>query len=424
MDFLRILSDQRDELLATDTTSLCSRKEESNISLDSKLAQIVIGVRRSGKSTLCQKVLLQSNVNFAYVNFDDERLIEIKTDQLDEFLQTLYRLNGQFTHLFLDEIQNIKGWPLFVNRLLRQGLHLILTGSNANLLSAELSTHLTGRYHQIELYPFSFSEYCQATKVDISSHSTKASALRLRALDKYLLNGGFPELVETDMPSDYTKSLLNAIVNKDICRRYNVRYKETLWRLANLALDRFCQEISYHDVSKSLSIQSIHTAKNYMAYLENAYLVQSLPKFSYKTTERQSGKKYYAVDMAFISNHDNIIQSDNLGWRLENTIAIELMRRLNKESDRLYYLRKHKNFEVDFIITERTHIKELIQVCYDFTKPSTKLYNREIGGLIKGAEFTGCNNLTLIIMQGESRDIFSQDKTIKIVTATDWLLNR
>lgn len=141
-----ILSDQRQELLGIDCSALLTRKEERKIDLQSKLAQVVIGVRRSGKSMLCQKVLLESNVKFAYVNFDDENLADIKVEELNDIIQTLFRIYGEFTHLFMDEIQNAPRWPLFVNRLLRQGLHLILTGSNANLLSDELITHLTGRY--------------------------------------------------------------------------------------------------------------------------------------------------------------------------------------------------------------------------------------------------------------------------------------
>lgn len=117
--------------------TLCTRKEEQEIQLNSKLAQIVIGVRRSGKSTLCQKVLLQSGVHFAYVNFDDERLQRVSAEDLDDILQELYAIYGAFTHLFLDEVQNVSSWYLFVNRLLRQGVKLILTGSNANLLSGE-----------------------------------------------------------------------------------------------------------------------------------------------------------------------------------------------------------------------------------------------------------------------------------------------
>lgn len=421
MNLERILSEQRAELEAIEISSLCPRHEEKEIHLESKLAQIVIGVRRSGKSTLCQKVLLQSGVKFAYVNFDDERLAGIGKEQLDKVLETLYRLFGDFSHLFMDEVQNIEGWPLFVNRLLRQGIKLVLTGSNANLLSGELSTHLTGRYHQIELFPFSFNEYCQAVGVDINHKTTKAEGLRLHALDKYLFDGGFPELLEVDAPMDYVRSLISAIVTKDISRRYNIRYKQTLSDIANGMLDKFCQEISIADLTRDFQIKSEHTTKNYINYLETAYLVCTVPKYSFKSRERQLFRKYYAVDTAFISRHANL-QTENMGWRLENVVAVELLRRMNREFEQLYYLHKNKDFEVDFVVVSQSKVKELIQVTYDFSTPTLKLRNREVGGLIKGAKMTGCNQLTLIMMKGEKGMESIDGYTIKKTLATDWLL--
>jgi len=423
MDLERILSEQRSELEAVDVFSLCSRREEKEIHLDSKLAQVVIGVRRSGKSTLCQKVLLQSGVKFAYVNFDDERLAGIETEQLDEILETLYRLCGDFSHLFVDEIQNVEGWPLFVNRLLRQGIRLILTGSNANLLSGELSTHLTGRYHQIELFPFSFEEFCDAMGVDKQHNTAKAEGLRLRALDKYLIEGGFPELLDVDTPTDYVQSLISAILAKDICRRYNIRYKQTLSDMANGMLDKFCQEISVADLTRNFQIKSEHTTKNYINYLETAYLVCNVPKYSFKSRERQLFRKYYAVDTAFISHHKSL-QTENFGWRLENVVAIELMRRMNREFEQLYYLRKNKDFEVDFVVVSQSKVKELVQVTYDYSNPSVKLRNREMLGLVKGAKLTGCNQLTLVMMKGEKGIETIDGYPIRKVSATEWLLTR
>ena len=154
MNFVKILSDQRDEILNFDPSVLVKRKEEGQINLHSNLAQVVIGVRRCGKSTLCKKVLVESGMQFGYVNFDDERLIDLKPSDFDSLLETLYRINGEFRHLLLDEIQNIPRWELFVNRLLRQGMKLLITGSNANLLSSDLTTHLAGRHNEIRLYPF------------------------------------------------------------------------------------------------------------------------------------------------------------------------------------------------------------------------------------------------------------------------------
>lgn len=425
-DLKRILSNQKAELDLVDLEALCSRKEEQEIQLNSKLAQIVIGVRRSGKSTLCMKVLIQSGVHFAYVNFDDERLQKVGVEELDVILQELYAIYGSFTHLFLDEVQNVDGWHLFVNRLLRQGIKLVLTGSNANLLSGELSTHLTGRYHQIELYPFSFSEYCTIRGVDAHGMTTKAYGLRHKALDEYLMSGGFPELIASPEISkrDYLFSLREAIVKKDICQRYKIRYKQTLSDLANRLLDWFCQEKSYNDIAKEMSINSVHTVKNYITYLQNAYLLCLLPKFSLKSSERNSARKMYAVDNAFISQHENALLTESFGLRLENVVAVELLRRLHSEYEQLYYLRKVQDFEVDFVVVESSHVRELIQVTYDFVEPSAKLYNREVNGLIKGSLLTRCDNLTLIMMRGEPRDIQVDGKIVHCVLAADWLLQR
>lgn len=425
-DLKRILSNQKAELDLVNLEALCSRKEEQEIQLNSKLAQIVIGVRRSGKSTLCMKVLIQSGVHFAYVNFDDERLQKVGVEELDVILQELYAIYGSFTHLFLDEVQNVDGWHLFVNRLLRQGIKLVLTGSNANLLSGELSTHLTGRYHQIELYPFSFSEYCTIRGVDAHGMTTKAYGLRDKALDEYLMSGGFPELIASPEISkrDYLFSLREAIVKKDICQRYKIRYKQTLSDLANRLLDWFCQEKSYNDIAKEMSINSVHTVKNYITYLQNAYLLCLLPKFSLKSSERNSARKMYAVDNAFISQHENALLTESFGLRLENVVAVELLRRLHSEYEQLYYLRKVQDFEVDFVVVESSHVRELIQVTYDFVEPSAKLYNREVNGLIKGSYLTRCDNLTLIMMRGEPRDIQVEGKIVHCVLAADWLLQR
>ena len=422
MDLLRILSDQRDELLATDVSSFISRAEELDIELDSSLAQVVIGVRRSGKSTLCQKRILESGVKFAYVNFDDDRLFDLKTAQLDDVLQTLYRIYGDFTHLFLDEVQNVQGWPLFVNRLLRQRLHLLITGSNANLLSGELSTHLTGRYHEIRLFPFSFSEFCMVNNVALSGFSTKAQALRLRALDSYLMQGGFPELKANSDGREYVQSLLSAIVNKDICRRYNIRNNNVIWQLANVLLDRFGQEVFSHSLTDMFDVKSTHTIQKYISYLKSAFLLLGVPKYSFKSIERHTTEKLYAIDNAFISDRDNVLMSENLGWRLENVVAMELMRRCKTETESIYYLRKPKSYEVDFVVVERMKVKQLIQVTYDFKSPSAKLYSREIGGLLKGSAETGCNNLLLIMMTGDATTISVDGKEIKAVTASEWLV--
>lgn len=197
-----ILADQAEELAQKSNLRFCHRKEEDLIDLNSTQAQVVIGVRRSGKSTLCYNALTRKGMKFAYVNFDDERLIHLTSEDLNDILEVLYKINGDFNYLFIDEIQNIPEWYLFVNRLLRRQMHIIITGSNAKLLSGELATHLTGRHHSITLYPFSFAEYCEIKNIDTKSRTTKAIATRRAVFDEYMKQGGFPELQFIDNDRD------------------------------------------------------------------------------------------------------------------------------------------------------------------------------------------------------------------------------
>ena len=419
-----ILEDQRQEILNTDCNALLNRQEEKKIDLDSKLAQVVMGVRRSGKSMLCQKVLMESGVRFAYVNFDDENLADIQVAELNDIVEMLYHIYGDYTHLFIDEVQNAPRWPLFVNRLLRQGIHLILTGSNANLLSDELITHLTGRYNEIRLFPFSFEEYCRINNIDIVGQHTKAVGLRGHALNKYLMEGGFPETMDGAIDKTaYTKALLDTVIKKDICKRYKVRYPASLRQVADTVIDNFCQEINFENIRETYAIRSVQTVKNYVSYLNTAYLARILHKYSFKSVERQSNLKSYIIDNAFLSNRDNSLQTDNLGWRLENIIAIELLRRQKYADEQLYFLRESNRFAVDFVRTQASKVQELIQVTYDFSNPSTKLFNREVGGLIKASNKIHCDNLTLIVMYGETGIIEHEGKKVHIVSAAEWLVS-
>lgn len=421
--YVNILSDQREELTNRHWKNIVTREEEKEINLNSPLAQVVIGVRRSGKSTLCSKVMLESGLPFGYINFDDDRLGKLTVDTFDTLLRALYLLNGEFNHLFLDEVQNIEGWELFVNRMLRQGMRMVITGSNANLLSGELATHLTGRYHQIELMPFSFQEYCQSKEVNNSSYTTKAIALRDKALNDYLFAGGFPELLSLSEAEqgDYVRSLVRTIVEKDIAKRYKLRYAQTLMDVANQVLDEFSQEHSFATVQKKHNLKSPNTAKKYLQYLQNAYLVLALPRFSLKSSERRSVHKYYAIDPAMIAKRDEALLTDSLGLRLENVVAVELRRRAAID-EQIYYFRKVREYEVDFVRVKGTQVQELIQVTYDFTQPRTKLYNREVGNLVKASNILYCDNLTLVMMYGDQREIVADGKTIRCVPAAEWLL--
>jgi predicted AAA+ superfamily ATPase len=419
MDSLKLLTvfaDQKEELQNNDMTQLYTRLEETQLSLTSNLAQVVIGVRRSGKSTLCEKFIRQNGVEFAYANFDDDRLENLNSEDFDQVLDALYQIYGDFKYLFLDEVQNITGWQLFVNRMLRQKVHLFITGSNSKLLSSELTTHLTGRHNKIELYPFSFYEYGMMKKVELKSLSTKSRALRKRALNEYLLEGGFPELMNEENKRGYIEALLNSIIKNDIAKRFKVRYVEVLRRLAEHLSDNFCQEFVASELAKTFGV-SDHTIENYYSYLKEAFLLQGIHKFSYKSKERIRCEKVYVVDVAFVSERENAFSTENLGWRLENVVYIELLRRFHPQYTDVFYYRDQQ-CEVDFLIAKEGKVKQLIQVSYNIS--SEKTLKREISGLIKAAEMFKCENLLLINFDAE-QDVEKNGHTIHIVPAAEWL---
>lgn len=417
-ELLPIVAEQKEEFLSEDFASFCPREEERQIDLKSHLAQVVIGVRRSGKSTMCRKVLREANVKAAYVNFDDERLAKTQTSDLNNILEALYIVYGDFQYLFLDEVQNIEGWPLFVNRLLRQKMHLIVTGSNAKLLSNELTTHLTGRHHKITLFPFSFEEYARMKQLDTQALTTKGQAAVKRELNTYLMNGGLPELLIEKDSQGYIMALLEAIIKRDITLRFKVRYPEVLQRLATYLIDNFAQEYNATTIAELLGV-SDHTIDTYCGYLQEAFLLLALKKFSYKSRERIRDSKIYVIDNAFISNRTNTFSTENLGWRLENAIYIELLHRAGKRfADVFYY--QDRTFEIDFIVAKDGVVEELYQVCYDMTNEKTR--KREVNSLLQGATKFHCSNLTILTFD-EQETITEGDYTIQVKSASQWLLN-
>lgn len=415
--FTKIVADQQLEVIGFDLDMVCHRPEEELVDLDSPLAQIVIGVRRCGKSTLCHTVLKKSSANYAYVNFDDERLSELKTEELDEVLEALYMVYGDFKYLFLDEIQNISGWNLFVNRLLRQKIHLIITGSNAKLLSSELSTYLTGRYNQIELFPFSFSEYLNLKGIKSNAFTTKDIAFRKKAFDDYMLQGGFPELFNIKDQKGYIKQLVNSIVTVDIKKRFKIRYLDALVKITNYMIANFAQEINYKSLAEIFGLGSQHTVENYVNYLRQTYLLVGINKFSYKARERVRAEKMYLIDQSLLTQQENNLTGENIGWRLENIVLLELLRRKKMADMDIYYYRK--GYEIDFVVCQRLDVLELIQVSAYVNNEKT--FNRECAALIKGANDLKCNTLTLLTL-GDTKIHDKDNVRINEVNIIEWLI--
>lgn len=416
-----LLSEQKEELSRKANRNLCSRKEEALVDLESNLAQVVIGVRRSGKSTLCFNVLHKANVNYAYVNFDDERLSDLTKDDLNTVLEVLYKINGNFTHLFLDEVQNVDGWHLFVNRLLRQEIKMLVTGSNAKLLSSELATHLTGRHSTIELYPFSFSEYCNYCGVETALLTTQAEAMRRAAFDAYMKQGGFPELLHEKSPKRYIKELVDDILQRDIAQRHGVRYYAAFEQLSHYLMNVAPSIVTPSNLTSLFDIKSDQTTNNYIKYLKQAYLLIGLRKYSTKSKLRIRDEKVYTVDVAIMNNRQDAMVGENLGWRLESIVYVELLRRSHYHDYDIFYYKKHSRAkEVDFLLCSGNRVVQMYQVAYDISSPKTR--KREIDSLVQASKATGCKELFLIT-DYERGAVMQDGLEIRIIPAYEWLLD-
>lgn len=414
-----ILTDQQEELEARCKDYLCHREEEKLIDLKSPQAQVVIGVRRSGKSTLCFQALESADVKYAYADFDDERLQGIDAGQLNELLEVLYKIYGDFEYLFLDEIQDVDGWHLFVNRMLRKKMHVVITGSNAKLLSSELATHLAGRAKEIHLYPFSFAEYCAMKGIDTERQSTKAEGIRRAAFDEYMRHGGFPELLSISDKRAYVSALVDNILKGDIEQRYNISYKAAFEQLAQHLLNVSPTSIVTTDLADTFHIKSEHTVKNYLAYLRQAFILIGIRKYTAKSKVRVTQEKVYAVDVALMNQRADAFAGDNLGWRLKTVVLLHLMKRCKQNGWDLYYL-KERSGECDFIVCSGKTVMQAIQVSYDTAAEKTR--KREINGLWLANRQTQCENL-LLLTDHEYGDMVKDGHRITIRPVYDWSIS-
>jgi len=390
----------------------------------SNLIKVIQGIRRCGKSTLAYQLLQEKN--FAYANFDDERLASLETEDMNRVLETFYEVYGKFRFILLDEIQNIYGWELFVNRLQRQGFNIVITGSNAKLLSKELATHLTGRHIPLELFPFSFKEFLRyyGIEFDIKLLSTEERGLIKNRLNTYIQTGGFPEALKENIDiKSYLLSLYSTIINKDVVLRNRVKYTKTLKDISNYLISNYSCQMSFNKLKNIFAIKSIHTALNYVSFLEEAYLFFFLKRISSKYKESLiANRKVYVIDTGLI-NALNIKFSQDKGKLYENIVALELLRKKALGNREIYYWQDIYKKEVDFVIKEGLKIKQLIQVCYDISDLETR--KRETKALLSASSELKCKNLLIITENKEAEEKiewFGIKRKVKFVPLWKWLL--
>lgn len=408
---LTILSqkEERDRLLAKPYLPRHVTYEVDAL-LSSKQIKLLTGPRRAGKST--QALLMLRGKNFAYLNFDDNMLLKKWDENLAMHL--LNEIYPNYEYLLLDEVQNLEGWDLWVSKLYRNGINMVITGSNAKMLSSEMATALTGRYLDVAVFPFSLSEYFDWNKANLTSN-IEADAFKISTLiDDYLRQGGYPETIEArNITSSYLSTLFDSIVWKDVVERHKVRNVSDLNNVALYLLTNFCNPLSASGLAADLGLTSVNTAKKFMDYLSEPYLFFYLPRFDNKfKLMKKAPQKVYVVDNGFVAARAFNL-SDNLGRLLENQVFIELMRRgYNTEYNNMFYYRSRNGKETDFVLRNGTKVVQLVQVCYDMSAAKTR--KREITAIVECAEELKCENL-IIITAKEENDIAVGSHTIKVI---------
>jgi len=381
----QLLIDQRKNFLAKNNLIKRDLAEKNSDLIGSKQIIVVTGVRRAGKSSLLKLLageILAKGVSaeqIFYVNFDDEFFVNFDKNDFNNLLKAYWEIGEtkKKVYCFFDEIQNVKYWEKWVNKLQETGkFKIFVTGSNATLLSREIATSLTGRNYPLEIFPFSFKEYLRYRKIDYSGHLTSDDGVVLKKeLDKYLLSGGFPESVNSQLNilDEYYKN----IIYKDIVARYKIKEIDNFRELAFYLFSNLTSPMTFRGLAtifleKKNELSSM-TVKKFITYLENSYLLFQVKKFEPAIKKQLVNPfKIYGVDNGMAGVVSFSI-SDNFGVFYENLVYLELRR---KKNNQIFYFKD--KFETDFVVKNKKELS-LLQVSYDLS--NTKTLERENRGL-------------------------------------------
>ncbi len=398
---------ERDELMARPYQQRQTKHDVEEL-LANPLIKLITGPRRVGKSVFA--LLMLQGKNFAYLNFDDAQLLENWNEDL--VMSALDDIYPGYDYLLLDEVQNLPNWDMWVSKLYRRGKNLVITGSNAKLLSSEMATSLTGRYLKIDMLPFSLDETMSWNDIDIHAPRKEQLAKATVLADDYMRNGGYPETIKVRaITKNYLSTLFDSILLKDVAKRHKVRNTTDLYNLATYLLSNFCNPISSNELAVELGLSSVATTKKFCDYLAEPYLFFYLPRFNNKLKlMKKAPRKVYVVDNGFVqSTAFNL--SENLGRLLENQVFVELLRRGYVPGNTLFYYRTRNDKEIDFVTRRGTKVEQLIQVCYDMTSEKTR--KRELDALVEASEELHCDNL-LVITNDQEEQIEWKEKEILI----------
>ena len=413
----------------TARTDLIRREVQDNIEpfIEFKEVVIITGPRRGGKSSLmkliCDDLIKKYKVppsNILYLNFEDERFIEFNISDFAQIYELFLQINRPTGRLyfFLDEIQNVTGWEKWVNRLYEnENIKIFLTGSNASLLSSEISTALTGRNRTITNFPFSFREFLVFKNYRLQEndfYKTEKRAVIKSFFQEYLKLGGYPEIIKINDPT-LLEQYFKDIIYRDILPRYSIKKIKEIRELCLFLASNLGSIHSYNRLQNLIGVKSINTVKTYLEILEEAFLFFRINLFDY-SIKRQiyNPSKTYIIDTA-LGNSISFKFSENIGHIYENLVFLELKRR-NKE---IYYWKSKKGKEVDFLIKKGLNIEEAIQVSYNLNYKKT--LDREIESLLIAKDEFKIKHLSIITEDEETEKEIGNVK-IRIIPLWKWLL--
>jgi uncharacterized protein len=399
---------------------------------DSNQIIVITGVRRSGKSYLMRgfaKKLISEGIsknNILFINFEDPRFHKLDTELLQKIYETyLESLNPKGSiYIFLDEIQEIPEWEKWVRTMHElKKANLIISGSNARLLSRELSTLITGRHVDITVFPLSFKEFLSFNNLEVHNNldfvNKKIDINRL--LSEYFEYGSFPEVVLTSAKKQILLAYFDDLLNKDLIRRYKIRKTGKIKELAIYYLSNISTPSTYNSLKKQLLLTT-DTIEKFSDYIESIYLIFFVKRFSFKLMEHEkSPRKTYAIDMG-LSNQVGFRFSLNTGRIAENLVFLELLRKksLNPKME-LFYFKNERHQEVDFVIKESLKVKSLIQVCWNIEDLKAK--KREINSLVVGLDDLNLKEGLVITEDYENVEYYKEFE-IKFIPLYKWLLNQ
>ncbi len=400
-------------------------KREFNIPLDSNKIVSLIGIRRCGKTTIMFDLIDRlrrtiSKDRIFYINFEDDRLFPINLEDLDDLIEAYYELYPQNrdkkVYVFLDEVQNIKNWELFVRRVYDTlNVQIFITGSSSKLLSSEIATSLRGRTLTYEIFPFSFKEYLNYKNIEINLYSSKSISYIKNAFNSYLKEGGFVETF--DKPKDIQRKILkdymDLIIYKDLVDRYSIKNQALLKHLIKYVFVNMGTLISFNKLYneyKSLGFKvSKDTLYDYMEYLQDAYVAFTSPIFRNSVKEEQRNpKKIWVIDNGFKTLFSASL-SDDYSKLYENLAFLHLRR---KEQDIYYYKDKQ---EVD-LYSKNT----LVNVSFNINEQKT--FKREVDALIEGMKYFNLKK-SYLLTQDREEIIKIENKEIFITPMWKWLLS-